>query len=550
MFTRLQNLLQKNYDSSPPPVRSFQVGQIFRGKVEKIFPNHTAIVQVGREKLVAHLQVGLTLGENYWFQVESLEGKPQLKVLQMNGESNPDDKTMIQNLLKEMNLPSSKNNIESVQFLLKEGMPLSKGMIKGVSGLLSQTNIDQNVLQTVKVMIQRNLPLTKEVLDSMGSIIRNESLQQLLTHLMNIVREQPNKPILEKLQELLKPMVQTEGEKVSENVIKQLLTQWLNPKGSNEAKIAFSLLNKLGILNETDERVALQQWLKNEQWIKNSRLDNKDNQVQLLKQLLYQQFSQKGMNDQPLFTRTFVQEDGTVTIQGQLNDGEQELLQKMVNKEMEDVQALGKGKETVILWKNLYDKIGFSYEKQLLEGKFTDEKLNVLKTVLLQIMKEDLPQGIKEASQSLLNRIIGLQLVSTESTNVLQHYCMQIPISFWNKQTDLTIQWQGKKREDGKIDPNYCRVLFYLDMDVLQETIVDMQVQNRIVRITVYNDTDGVQGMGKIYEKDLREKLQNLGYRLSTIYFSKIGNQERPMEKISDINVFPSDPYSGVDIRI
>lgn len=38
------------------------------------------------------------------------------------------------------------------------------------------------------------------------------------------------------------------------------------------------------------------------------------------------------------------------------------------------------------------------------------------------------------------------------------------------------------------IDPDYCRVLFYLDLDALQHMIVDMQIQNRIMTIHVTNE--------------------------------------------------------------
>ena len=53
---------------------------------------------------------------------------------------------------------------------------------------------------------------------------------------------------------------------------------------------------------------------------------------------------------------------------------------------------------------------------------------------------------------------------------------------------DATLQWNGRMKDNGKIDANYARVLFYLQMASMQETVIDMQVQNRVVTVTVFNE--------------------------------------------------------------
>ena len=65
---------------------------------------------------------------------------------------------------------------------------------------------------------------------------------------------------------------------------------------------------------------------------------------------------------------------------------------------------------------------------------------------------------------------------------------MQVPLEFLGKKMDATLEWNGRMKEDGKIDSDFARIMFYLKLDTLNETVVDMQVQNRIVTITVYND--------------------------------------------------------------
>ena len=58
---------------------------------------------------------------------------------------------------------------------------------------------------------------------------------------------------------------------------------------------------------------------------------------------------------------------------------------------------------------------------------------------------------------------------------------------------DATLQWNGRMKDNGKIDANYARVLFYLQMASMQETVIDMQVQNRVVTVTVFNENSEIQ---------------------------------------------------------
>lgn len=58
--------------SSPIEVKGFvslKNGQILIGKVNKVFPDQTAEVQIGHQKMIANLEIPLRSGEMYWFQV-------------------------------------------------------------------------------------------------------------------------------------------------------------------------------------------------------------------------------------------------------------------------------------------------------------------------------------------------------------------------------------------------------------------------------------------------------------------------------------------------
>lgn len=87
--------------------------------------------------------------------------------------------------------------------------------------------------------------------------------------------------------------------------------------------------------------------------------------------------------------------------------------------------------------------------------------LETLKPLLLKLLNEQIPASIKEMAEQILNRITAQQILSQEN-GPIQNLLLTLPLNLGSTQTDLTLQWSGRKTKDGKIDPDYCRVLFYL----------------------------------------------------------------------------------------
>lgn len=178
--------------------------------------------------------------------------------------------------------------------------------------------------------------------------------------------------------------------------------------------------------------------------------------------------------------------------------------------------------------------------QQLLEEtmKQQDEWL-----VLLQTAAEEAPGELKTEIISLLDRVKAYQLLSTNNDS-LQHIFTQFPLFIGTHATDVTIQWRGKQRENGKMDTDYCRILFYLTLATLKETIVDVHIQQRIVHISIINDTPRVELYASALEPSLKEKLAEHGYTLSSI------SVKTPMNKRSDRLLVEPFSYKGVDYRI
>ncbi|CAM3416578.1 hypothetical protein GCM10009865_23840 [Aeromicrobium ponti] len=205
--------------------------------------------------------------------------------------------------------------------------------------------------------------------------------------------------------------------------------------------------------------------------------------------------------------------------------------------------------------KNLIQALGLSHEhdmvhflKQPEDGSAT--KWESLKPLLIGLLSEAVPFSAKDAAERLLHKITGFQALSQEA-GPQQHFVFQLPVPLWGKVSDLTMQWSGRKTENGDIDPSHCRVLFYLNLEHLNETIVDLHVQNRIINISVINEHEGMKALAAPLTVKLKESLAKLNYKLSSVTYHKpetSGNSLKNREPISSL--VEANQFTGVDLRV
>jgi hypothetical protein len=213
---------------------------------------------------------------------------------------------------------------------------------------------------------------------------------------------------------------------------------------------------------------------------------------------------------------------------------------------------LESGSEVKKLFKQVLESLGLEYEKDLgawtKSGQETMDKLDSLKPLLLKVMSELGTNG--REIEPLLNRLTGLQLLAQESNGPLQQLYMQLPISFGDKRSDVTLQWSGRKKKNGQIDPSFCRILFYLDLQNIEQTVIDMQVQNRVINITVINDTVGLESNVSNSQLQLKDELSRLKYILSSIKVVPSMTNKEGTNHDSTSTILAQDVYQGVDIKI
>ncbi|MBU8877814.1 hypothetical protein BGM26_02260 [Bacillus sp. FJAT-29790] len=623
---------------------SFRSGQIVNGKVLKLYPNQIASVQIGSHKVIAQLETPLSVNDRHWFQVQAGEGKVHLKVFETPSENGKPP--MVENLLKQLTLPVSKENAALIQFFLREQLPITKDSIQMATEWLKGSHSFHDSMQAIKLQLSKQLPYTKDVFLSILSVMKDESLSSMLDQLQSQLKTDLSSDTASRLSSLINEISMTEKEKASNIALVQLVKEWVGSFGKERSETAFKLLQNLGfIAKDESEDAILNQAV--EKWVgKENKLSGQTNgrllSVNLFKEILAN--NQPGKREEFILSLTKLQNhlegnpagssgygdvkelkhlltevrannlpiplsEGKITslskeifraLIPEINmdtnkspdsslslltsmiakNGEQAFMQlaKVLSMDDSDLTIKFSAQEQALLanlkkevqigsvqWENSHvvneqiKKVirimGLSYEHEafkILKQPEVDgiNKIDTLKPLLMRLLNEEAPAHIKDAAEKLLHKITGFQVLSQE-VGPIQQYIFQIPLSFWDKKTDLTMQWSGKKTENGKIDPNYCRVLFYLNLDFLKETIVDLQVQNRVMNITIINDKNDLKMLAAPLFANLKEGLAILNYQLSSITFEKPADNKQIIEAKDAVTsqIMPNQ-FNGVDFRI
>jgi hypothetical protein len=184
---------------------------------------------------------------------------------------------------------------------------------------------------------------------------------------------------------------------------------------------------------------------------------------------------------------------------------------------------------------------------------------DTLKAALLQLnAMDDTPSAIKESSEKLLQQITGQQLLlSPDRSAMFTHITLMIPMNNAAGEQTAAVHIQSQKGSRGEIDANNCRLLFDLRMKSIGDTLVDVQVYNRIVSLQVHNDHDFVSSLLEKSRDEIASSLHNIGYQFLSLKCTPFPSDENDssaptQDSSKNVNAmhYVSKPYKGVDIRV
>ncbi|MUK89931.1 hypothetical protein GMD78_16290 [Ornithinibacillus sp. L9] len=568
-------------------VQTLRTGQVVQGKILKLFPNNKAQIQLGSQQLIAQLEASLTIGANYHFQVKASNSLLHLQVIGHQLQSK--DRLNTMNLLEQLGLKATKMNITFVQMLLSEKIPFDQEQLGGALQLLSKTGDKVEMQQIVKEMIRNKLPMTDSIFQALltrQATSFTDGVNALLQQLMNST----NKTELQ--QHLMNRLSQIVDQPINGR------TPFINQVITESSMNNPSLLNLLQAVGVMDRNVNLLQWTNNwEDFMKQNtshsfqpeNLPFQLNESSVMKRFemivenrtmfkmiasemlhkwgstieqalaknaplpnnLFHQLSNEIIQkllpmlskEQNVAFQNNVQSISQILSQLQLLSSEQTFLK------LEQLLTLENNPKQQFLSQlnQMLSTTGLNYEHSI-SNEISEKQLNTIKSMLIQLVQQP-DVGSQEASNKLLHFINGMQLQSVHESNNFLQANLLIPAEKLGLGNDMQLEFEGKKTESGEINPDYCRILFYLELANLKDTVIDMNIQNRTVSITVVNDHEDISKQANALKPLLKKGLEELEYKLSTITFKSFQHMKDEPKRLANTQSQLSS-YQGVDFRI
>lgn len=573
----------RNFHVSPPQV--LKPGQIILGKIEKLFKNNHAQIKLGNRVMIAQIESPLKVGEHYYFQVKSLSNRIHLKVIHQTLHPN------IHGLMNYLNINDHQTNVNFVQFLIKHKIPFEQKQVSQAVKILNQINNKEIAQNILRYMISENLPITNSIFQGLYAIHTKQLSDQLHSFLHQLNQRANPSYIEQLLMNRIQSMVGTSN--IKQFFVSQIIYEVMENKHQ-----MYHLLKATGLIDQINYSHWKSEWKmqihhhsgSNERLPLNLNVEtsleailhmnnNHHDIKQLARKLLSQwddmiskttthqnilpnqkftRFKQE-LNHylSPLLPNTNIQD-----VFENLQNNHSELgnmltiLQTLANEQtyryVEDLLLYVNMQETSVknLFLNQFQKMLFHTglaDENIMANATFNQSFPSIKSMLIQYIQQNNASN-NEQAQQLLHIMNGLQLQSIHETNSFIYASLQIPGEKLHLNNDLQLEFESKKTEDGKINPDYCRILFYLELTNLDETIIDMHIQNRYISITVYNDQEKLKEKCILFQPLLKKSLKNYNYELTSVTVKplqekSVTDQMKPMQnnKIS---------FEGIDYRI
>ncbi|MFF2014748.1 DNA ligase [Paenibacillus sp. NPDC058177] len=177
-----------------------------------------------------------------------------------------------------------------------------------------------------------------------------------------------------------------------------------------------------------------------------------------------------------------------------------------------------------------------------------------LKGVLLQVMgSSEVPPAVKEAAGQLVQQLTGQQLLlNTDRTAPFAQVTLFLPLHGQDGQETASVHIQSRRGRKGELDAANCRLWFDLDMKQLGQTLVDVQVVNRIVSLKMHNNHPAVLELLEQRRDDIGAAVESIGYQLLSLKTEPLPEKSLTdnSDSSSKLADYVPDSYKGVDYRI
>jgi hypothetical protein len=483
-----------------------RAGQIIKGTVLKLYPDNHAAVQLGGITVTAKLKTPLEIGQKTWLQVQPGAGPVTLKVITRPNEAGQASEGTIEGLTKALGIKSTPANVGLLSKVLQANIPVKPEDMKTLLQAAGQAGHDPETVNAAVTALQKGLPLTKETLLALRTFIENKSVASMVNRLLTDTRS-----LLQSADINKSPELKTKVQEFYRNLqnVKSAFAEFAASvaKGESAAKSVAGSPHHAG-----------------------SQLDKPQNGQPELVHPETVGKQQNALQQQTVSRRENVAEP-TATVQ---NHPIQELFNRLgVNHEIDAFRSMNADATSP-----------------------HNSQMENLKASVLQLLEpaeaNSIPQELKGQMQSLVQHITGQQLmIAQPPDSPFIQLMLQMPMP-GVQNANAVIQLESRQKGKGTVDPDNCRLFFYLSMDNLGETMLDVSIVNKILSISIYNNRAELTNLVQATRPELEKELADKGYRLSSVRVIPVKDEKQASAKIPQKTRYSTDltGYKGVDFRI
>lgn len=541
----------------------FTQGQIVRGRVVQLYPKNLVRIEIGSFQFIAQLETPLEHGERYFFQVKDIKQHVHLQVIQQLAKPS---KNEWQQLLEYMGIKQTKMHEQLIERMIQAEVPFTNRTFQQAVTLLATAPDRSLAMDTLIHMMKRKMPVTNEIFQSLMTFQSSTWTDQLMHTYKELMHKNPHVneqlfrqldmwlPVEKQMNKVFAPLHRFVMTHTDLSILHQL--RWVIPQidphqvrqleqlslanRKSHLHTPAQLIAHLGMFDGSSSKTSIQTFQ-----VISSSTASFQSRVTSFAHLLDRVIQTDGRVDQATYANILraIETFGSIngfphaqmdSIRQQVPSHVQELEQMMNDLKglsstlhqlggEERQQPTNPRSQLAHVITNWLKYIGHSYERAIAEGQI-EPLMDSLKGQLLQVIQAE---GIgADRAQSLLHYIQGMQLQTVQETTHMLSVQIQLPAVIGALRSDLHIQFEGKKTRDNSIDPDYCRIVFDLDLAAMERTFIDMHIQNKQVSFIIYNDFPVLKKIAQAFERSLVENLREMDYIVTSIRYQPM--QEKP----------------------
>jgi len=495
----------------------FRPGQAVVGRVEQVEETkngeRVAFVRVGGQLVRARLEAPLIPGRTYLFEIKKHEGIIYWKAASFSERASVlSDEDAARRWQQTWKLPAAALPVLRQAF--KAGAAVAKGEVVELADAVKETGRLSDAEKVLAYLFHRRLPPSSAVFRALWAAKTGEPLASGVVRLKAALAALSAHPAAlelgRALERLLSPPLF-----VYETVVHLLLSA-----EGEEAEVARALLARLGMapLSE-DRRSALQEAVRQRRFAEAGR--------------------QLGLVDEATFFARFAAADAAYK-SGALTEAEAKLWAAARDA---DDPAL-----SLFHWlRRMVGRLGLEDEAALARAAKTGAlpaEPPSLKRLLLHFLRAPGSREAKQAAEALLTQMDGMAITAGVG-GPPEHVWLAFPLPLGARLSDFAVCWQGKRSPSRRLDDDDSRIVCCLTLEALQEIIVDMRIQRRIVHISIFHSDPRLPALTARLTPLVKERLQVHGYMLSGVDVKTMDAAPPPPSLLPF-----SGPYSEVDWRI